>query len=613
MNKFYKTLLNVVARNYLYRYFGKAISFCKLFFLILTFSAFTAKAQLYIGSSAAIYIRNTNGGALSAYDNTNAGIALFIDSSFTNNGIYDNGSGEMQLTGSITNTGTFTTTGDEVFVSKPSAIITTSINQRITGNFIGTNNFYNLITQKLATQFVELANNTNVENLIKFNNSGRIRTDIQGHTNDGSAYPNEIYLENGNITSLVGNSAGNGATEKYIEGKLRRNATEIGSFYFPIGVAPTSLDGMEAYELNFTANPNMDFLSYIKPAIVNPITRNVLCDIGKDPGAGIDPFSNCVGKPDGIYDWYFLEVPMDLSHEWIAKPSGATTGYNYGITLHPGNILDWKNSPNLYYTIPAGCGIPYQAQRIRVIAKDGIVGGNLQVGPGNWAPFQSLSSYIWCQFDDASLDISLNSQTSFSTYRIHGTNLNSNTILPVELINLNAKPINNEFIKVSWATASELNNLGFEVLRSTDAINFTSVGFLNGNVTTNQKHNYSFDDHDVQAGMVYYYKLKQIDFNGNFKFTYIVNAKLNSISGITISDIYPNPITTESFVNIFTSNPISLSYSIYNPIGQEISTKNIQLNTGNNKIALTNYNLADGIYLVRFNYDNSVITRKIIK
>jgi len=587
--------------------------------LFLSFLFLSAKAQLFIddGTNGTLSIRNAASGTLGSYDNTNTTVALFVDGNITLEGTYDNNSCESQLTGNISKTAsaTFTSTGDEVFVSAPNATITTSSNQRITGTFTGTNDFYNLITHKVATQYVELANTIEVENTIKFNNLGRIRTDITGHTNDGSAYPYEIYLKNGATASLVGNSTGNGATEKYIEGKLRRKANATGVFYYPIGVAPTSLDGMEAFELNFTSNPNMDFIGYIKPATVTPITRNILCDVGKDPGPGQQNYSGCVGSPDGIFDWYILETSMDLSHEWIATPSGSTTGYAYGITLHPGNGLDVNNASN-YYTIPNACGAPYQTQRIRVMAKDGVIGGNAQVAPttgGNWAPFMHLTSYLWCQFDNADLDLTLNNQTSFSSFRIHGTQLNAQTVLPIELVELKAEPINNTYIKVSWSTASEINNKGFEVLRSTDGINFSSIGFVNGNGTSNQIHSYQLDDYNVQTGNIYYYKLKQVDFDDSYSYTYVVSASLNPSDVFAINEIYPNPVTAESFVNVYSPSDNRLSFSIYNDIGQELTNKELQLNKGNNIIELPTNGLAKATYIITFKHQNNIYNRKIVK
>ncbi len=586
-----------------------------LVFLIISHQIF---AQLFIdnGTNGTLSIRNASSGTLASYDNTNSTVALFVDGDITVKGTYDNQATETQLTGNISNSGTFTTTGDEVFVSAPNATITTSINQRITGSFTSTNDFYNLITHKAATQIVDLANNVEVENTIKFNNSGRIRTDVAGHTNDGSAYPYEIYLKNGATSSLVGNSTGNGATEKYFEGKLRRKVTSTGTYYYPIGVAPASLDGMEAFELNFTSNPNMDFLGYIKPAAVAPITRNVLCDVGKDPGPGMQTHNGCVGSPDGIYDWYYLETSMDLSHEWVATPSGGTSGYAYGITLHPGSVLD-PNNASSYYTIPTACGSPYQNQRLRIVVKDGVVGGNAQFFPtigGYMAPWNHLGPvYLWCSFDNTDLDITLNNQTSFSTYRIHGTSLSSNTALPVELVYLKAEPINNSYIKVSWQTASEINNKGFEVIRSTDGTNFTSIGFVNGNGTSSLPHDYSFNDYNVQPDMLYYYKLKQLDFDGSSSLTYTVSAKLTGTDVFSVSDVYPNPADGDAFVNIVAPDSGELLFSLYNVIGQQENAVKINLEKGLNKVRITDISLAKGTYIARFEFNNTTTSKKIIK
>ncbi len=584
-----------------------------LIILFLTITKFSINAQLFIGSgiNGSLSIRAASGGTLGSYDNTNLSVALFVDGNMSIEGLYDNQAAETQLTGNISNLGTFTTSGDEVFVSAPNATITTNINQRISGNFTGANDFYNIIIKKNATQYVDMSGNVEIENTLKYNNSGRIRTDIAGHTNDGSAYAYEIYLKNGISSSLIGNSTGNGAQEKFIEGKLRRKVSSTGVYYFPIGVAPASLDGMEAMELNFTSNPNMDFLGYIKPATINPISRNVLCDIGKDPGVGQQDYSGCVGSPDGILDWYYLENSMDLSHEWVLKPSGATTGYAYDITLHPGSNLDINNAS--YYTIPNNCGVPYKSQRIRIIAKDGIVGGDQQAGLGNWAPWAHLLAYIWCQFDDADLDISLKNQTSFSSYRIHGTSSQSNTALPVELVELRANPIDNTYIKVTWTTASEFNNQGFEVQRSIDGANFTSIGFINGNGTSNQTHNYYFDDYNVQFGVKYYYRLKQIDINGSYKYTYIVSAGLEQTDKFTINELYPNPTASESYVNIYTPTDNILYYAVLNDLGQILLQKDIAVKKGNNSIPLSTSYLAKGTYFILFKCEDIKTYKKLIK
>ena len=121
--------------------------------LLLSFLFLPAKAQLFIddGTNGTLSIRNAASGTLGSYDNTNTTVALFVDGNITIEGTYDNNSCESQLTGNISKTASaiFTSTGDEVFVSAPNATITTSSNQRNTGTFTGTNDFYNLIHTKL--------------------------------------------------------------------------------------------------------------------------------------------------------------------------------------------------------------------------------------------------------------------------------------------------------------------------------------------------------------------------------------------------------------------------------------------------------------------------------
>ncbi|MFN8238486.1 MAG: T9SS type A sorting domain-containing protein [Chitinophagales bacterium] len=585
-----------------------------LFFLFSTVQCSFVNAQLFIddGTNGSIYIRNSSGGTLGAYDNNSNDIALFIDGNFTNDGTFDEQTCEIQLTGNISNSGTYLTSGDLTFVSAPNVTITTSIQQRITGSFTGSNSIYNLILQKNNSQYLEIASNVEIGNNILFNNSGRIRKDIVPHGNDGSAYSYELYLKNGSATALAGYSTGNGATDKYIEGKFRRKINATGTYYFPIGVSPTALDGMEAFELNFTANPNMDFISYLKPSTQTPVTRNVLCDVGKDPGAGGQQFPQCSGTPDGIFDWYYLEPGLDLTHEWVVSPSGSKTGYNYGITLHPGNILDVNNASN-YYTIPSSCGNPYQNKRLRIIAKDGIVGGNLQSGPGNWAPWMHLTSFIWCQFDNADLDISLNGQTSFSSFRIHGTNLASNTTLPVELTQLQAIPVNNTYININWQTASEYQNKGFELERSTDGINFNKIFFAEGYGTTAQPHHYTYDDKTVQKDIRYYYRLKQIDVDDNHHYSKMVYAELEADNKLFISDIYPNPSFSASSVNIYTPEAEKINYTILNTLGQEIRHVNTLLLKGNNTLSLDMNSLPKGSYFISFIVHDDVFnTQKLI-
>ncbi|QQR97226.1 MAG: T9SS type A sorting domain-containing protein [Sphingobacteriales bacterium] len=489
----------------------------------------------------------------------------------------------------------------------------------ISGTWNGTtsnqNQFYDLeILKTVATgQYVSIANNVNVNALgsLSFtSNFGIIRTDASSHADDGSAYANELYLQNPTNAKFSGYSTGNGAITKYIEGKLRRQINNTGAHFFPIGVAPASLDGMEAFDLNFTANPNNNFLGLIKPATTAPLHRNIVCDVGQDPTSAVaNPFTDCIGGPDGILDLYILESSNDLSHEWVVTPTGSTTGYAYGITMYPGSVLD----PDTYYTIPNACSTPYQTQRLRILAKNGKPGGDVSSGPFSPFPFAHLTCYGYCAFDNADLNISLNNQTSFSSFRIHGTINQNSTALPVELLSFTAKAIKNQYIQLDWITASETNNYGFEIYRSTDAVNFNKIGFVAGNGNSSIDIAYQFDDKDVVVDIVYYYKLKQIDFDQKYQFSRIEKAQLKGNNLFSISEIYPNPSNSDAYIDIYSPTESEIKLDIYNPLGQNMKIYKQALKEGVNKIKIESNDLATGSYIVRLNHNTENFTKKLIK
>ncbi len=81
---------------------------------------------------------------------------------------------------------------------------------------------------------------------------------------------------------------------------------------------------------------------------------------------------------------------------------------------------------------------------------------------------------------------------------------------PVELVSFNASVKNNSVL-LSWKTATEVNNYGFEVERSSNNETFTRYSFVQGSGNSNSDKHYSFTDKNLQNG-TYYYRLKQIGY-----------------------------------------------------------------------------------------------------
>jgi len=106
------------------------------------------------------------------------------------------------------------------------------------------------------------------------------------------------------------------------------------------------------------------------------------------------------------------------------------------------------------------------------------------------------------------------------------------TLLPVELLLFDVTPINNQYARLEWATASEINNEGFEVLRSTDGENFEYIAWISGNGNQTTIHKYSYEDYSIEKGITYYYQLKQIDYDGQYEYFDIKPVRLSEYSEI---------------------------------------------------------------------------------
>ncbi len=103
-------------------------------------------------------------------------------------------------------------------------------------------------------------------------------------------------------------------------------------------------------------------------------------------------------------------------------------------------------------------------------------------------------------------------------------------VLPIELIAFNGTPEEDK-IKLEWSTASEINNSGFEVQRSevSDGA-FETIGWIPGNETSNTINTYTLYDDDAIPGVIYYYRLKQVNNDGSYQYSEIIEVSINNFS-----------------------------------------------------------------------------------
>jgi hypothetical protein len=178
-------------------------------------------------------------------------------------------------------------------------------------------------------------------------------------------------------------------------------------------------------------------------------------------------------------------------------------------------------------------------------------------------------------------------------------------ILPVEFLEVSAN-IDNDKVNVSWSTASETNNNYFTMERSADGMNFELLSNVKGAGNSNTVLSYKYVDNSPING-ISYYRIKQTDFNGNFKYSKIVYIKY-SIPNSGYS-VYPNPVKSGSGLMIVPGNSTDENYSvsIYSSFGQKISE---YFNSGIFTIPIDN-SLGKGIYFVKISSVGYTQTNKL--
>ena len=185
--------------------------------------------------------------------------------------------------------------------------------------------------------------------------------------------------------------------------------------------------------------------------------------------------------------------------------------------------------------------------------------------------------------------------------------------LPVKWLTFNATKIDKNNIQLAWSTASETNNNGYEIERSYDAKNYTNIGFVKGAGTSNKLNNYSFIDANTN-GFDVYYRLKQIDFDGNFSYSNIV--KISNIDNGTfdIVNVQPNPFDNELNIRINAISDKNIQVLIYDSKGALISERNVNAILGLNTINIDNANvLPKGFYVLKVTQGGITKAVKLVK
>lgn len=186
-------------------------------------------------------------------------------------------------------------------------------------------------------------------------------------------------------------------------------------------------------------------------------------------------------------------------------------------------------------------------------------------------------------------------RTIYASANMQYISLVDYSIIPVELTSFTANVVGSSVV-LSWTTATEVNNQGFEIERSADGVSFNSIGFVPGFGTTTEPKSYSYTDQSVSSGN-YYYRLKQIDFDGSFSYSYVAEVEVSLPTAFSLEQNYPNPFNPTTSIQFSLPVDARVAISIYNLVGEKVAeVANKEFSAGTHKVNFDAASMTSGIY-----------------
>src|SRR5690606_20022014 len=290
-----------------------------------------------------------------------------------------------------------------------------------------------------------------------------------------------------------------------------------------------------------------------------------------------------------------------IPNGWTIDTVYITGAYNdYMTFLHPdssdkepGGQMDfWADTLEARY--PSGADyqwVVYQSSTAHTAIVDTVdavinVKMTTSTAQGNFNLGYFVSDAALDFSDNTWYDVSLNNAITISG------------VVPVELTSFTAAAEKNQ-VTLNWQTATETNNRGFEIQRRSSNSDFVTIGFVEGKGTSTNSSSYSYTDKNVD-NQAFSYRLKQIDFDGSFEYSNIVEVDLSLPADFSISQNYPNPFNPSTSIRFALPVDAKVSVMLYNSLGEVV--ENLvegNFTAGNHTINFNAANLTSGTYIYK--------------
>jgi len=243
-------------------------------------------------------------------------------------------------------------------------------------------------------------------------------------------------------------------------------------------------------------------------------------------------------------------------------PPGAPSNLNAQVIYNPNPQiqLNWQDNS-------------WNESGFRIFRKNGQPGD-----PGNYILVGTVGQNQIQYIDDTVLPESTYTYKVFA-YNQYGQNSSNTTTIavpvPVELISFTSEVDNNN-VTLFWQTATETNNSGFEIERKksearSQESEWKRIEFVEGKGTTTETQVYSFIDKNLITGK-YNYRLKQIDFDGTFEYSNVIEVEVTSPSTFSFEQNYPNPFNPSTKISYQLPVSSDVTLKVYDILGKEVVT-----------------------------------------
>ncbi len=356
----------------------------------------------------------------------------------------------------------------------------------------------------------------------------------------------------------------------------------------PTAIVTNDIDGNSRSVLQTTGPVDIGADEYTATGSASAVETGIIEDLGVTTYTGVD------GKIIAQITWHSGTGTLPTSITFTYTPGVQATGTtnpsiyrNFTITAADGTP-GWSADIVLFYNAATELN-GFTETAMRINKKDGLV----------WTV---LPTVINTTTHSGSATV-----TSFSNFSFD----DGSHALPVELTSFTASSTG-DLVKLNWSTATEINSYLFEIQRSSDNNNWFTVGDIQANGNSNSVKNYEYTDVSVSGGK-YYYRLKQIDNDGAFEFSEVVEVEVGIPTTYSISQNYPNPFNPSTKINYSIPTSGKVSICIYSITGELVQTLvNEQVEAGNYSVEFNGSNLASGTYFYRISANDFVQTKKML-